>query len=246
MNNGYEIKQGVPVDMFLPNPWNPNVMEEDKFSILVENIRQEGFMLQPILATPSKEVEGKYTIIDGEHRWKASKEAGVKTIDAVVISSSLVESQLKTLGFNNLRGVNDRVKMGMLLDKLITEIGRDVVMEKTGLTALEIGINQGRILESMTSEQVDKVESVKQALISVGINEDTAKSMAEVAVVEKPILVNVDIKGDTVGRTVPLTFYFDNQEQHDEVYDFFKKEKGIEPDSVKLLNIVKTAKGVAI
>ena len=246
---GYKILQGESVDNFVPNPWNPNTIPPDKFVVLVENIKEEGAMLQPVLATPwtiDETNKGKYMIIDGEHRLRASKEAGLKTIDAVIVSTDRLNAELKTLSFNNLRGVNDAVKMGIITDNLLREVGREVLMKRTGFTALEIGMAQGQILESMTSENTDKVESVRQALISVGVSEEKAKAMAEVAVVDKPILANIDIKGTEYGRTVPLTFYFDTQEQHDEVYIFFKKEKGVEPDANKLLDIVKEAKGVAV
>jgi len=62
----------VDINLINPNEYNPNVMNKEKYETLVRNIKKEGEMLQPIL------INTENTIIDGEHRWRASKEAGLK------------------------------------------------------------------------------------------------------------------------------------------------------------------------
>lgn len=62
---------------FLPWP-------EERFQELVDSIREVG-VLDAINVRPSLDNPGYYEILEGEHRWKASKAAGRKTIPAHVI-----------------------------------------------------------------------------------------------------------------------------------------------------------------
>lgn len=57
-------------------------MSENKFSELVQSIKAYGVM-EPI--SVRQVTNGKYEILAGEHRWKASKEVGNKTIPAHVL-----------------------------------------------------------------------------------------------------------------------------------------------------------------
>ena len=120
-----EIKS-INIDDLEPNTWNPNVLDINKYTILVNNIKKDKAMLQPILVRP---FNNKYQIIDGYHRWKASKEAGLKEIDCVVIDADLTESKLKTLSFNAIRGEND--------EELLKDLIKDLEKEDIDITKLE-------------------------------------------------------------------------------------------------------------
>ena len=78
----------IPVDKLIPFqdkknsdflPW-----PEEKFKDLVDSIKTFG-VLDAINVRPSKEQNGIYEILEGEHRWKACKEAGLKTIPAHIV-----------------------------------------------------------------------------------------------------------------------------------------------------------------
>ena len=62
-------------------PW-----PEAKFEDLVESIRQVG-VLQPIVVRMAKDRLDTYEILAGEHRWKGSIEAGLKTVPARIMRS---------------------------------------------------------------------------------------------------------------------------------------------------------------
>ena len=68
-----------------PNPEQPRqVFSEEALAELADSIRSQG-VLQPILVRPTgAEGEGKYEIVAGERRWRASQLAGQKTIPAMV------------------------------------------------------------------------------------------------------------------------------------------------------------------
>ena len=71
----------IPVNKILPNPAQPRLSyEEDSLTELADSIREHG-VLQPILVRP---VGGKYELIAGERRWRASSLAQRETIPAIV------------------------------------------------------------------------------------------------------------------------------------------------------------------
>jgi ParB/RepB/Spo0J family partition protein len=66
----------------LPGDRNLNQMDAEEFALLVQSIRDNGF-LEPIQTVPM--ADGRYRIIGGEHRWKAAKEVGMEKIQALVL-----------------------------------------------------------------------------------------------------------------------------------------------------------------
>lgn len=60
-------------------PW-----PEEKFQLMVDSIKKVG-IIEPITVRPLFGAEDTYEILAGEHRWKAGKEADLKTIPAHVL-----------------------------------------------------------------------------------------------------------------------------------------------------------------
>jgi len=72
----------VPLDRIEPNPEQPRLaFDETTLAELAASIREHG-VLQPILVRPLD--DGRYQLIAGERRWRASKLAGQSTIPALV------------------------------------------------------------------------------------------------------------------------------------------------------------------
>lgn len=66
-----------------PNPQQPRkVFDAAALKELSESLKQDG-LLQPIIVTRG-EVDGRYVIIAGERRWRASKLAGFESIPAII------------------------------------------------------------------------------------------------------------------------------------------------------------------
>lgn len=61
-------------------PW-----PEERFKVLVDSIRAQG-IIEAVIVRPQKDNIGHYEMLAGEHRWKAAKELGLKTIPARVLS----------------------------------------------------------------------------------------------------------------------------------------------------------------
>lgn len=73
----------VPIEAISPNPWQPRSrMDPHDLEELAQSIRTHGVM-QPLVVTSSDE-EGKYTLIAGERRWRASGISGLKHVPIVV------------------------------------------------------------------------------------------------------------------------------------------------------------------
>ncbi|WP_269789659.1 ParB/RepB/Spo0J family partition protein [Stenotrophomonas sp. Iso1] len=77
-----EVLRKLPVDQLQPGKYQPRRdMDEGKLAELAESIKAQG-IIQPILV---RQIEGgKYEIIAGERRWRASRLAGLDVVPAVV------------------------------------------------------------------------------------------------------------------------------------------------------------------
>ena len=72
----------VHVDRIEPNPEQPRlVFEQEALDELAASIREHG-VLQPILVRPLG--PNTYQIVAGERRWRASRQAGLETIPALI------------------------------------------------------------------------------------------------------------------------------------------------------------------
>jgi ParB family chromosome partitioning protein len=72
----------LPLDAIVPNAVQPRqVFDEEALTELEHSIREVG-LLQPIVVRPQG--DGRYELIMGERRWRASQRAGLTTIPAIV------------------------------------------------------------------------------------------------------------------------------------------------------------------
>jgi ParB family chromosome partitioning protein len=79
LNRGVRV---LPVDRIEPNPQNPRLaFNSETLEELASSIREHG-VLQPVLVRPLD--DGRFQLIAGERRWRASKLAAQPTIPALV------------------------------------------------------------------------------------------------------------------------------------------------------------------
>ena len=75
----------IPIGNVIPSPLQPrNQFIEAPLDDLVESIRQHG-IIQPLIA---RLVNGKYELIAGERRWRASKKLGLATVPVIERTAS--------------------------------------------------------------------------------------------------------------------------------------------------------------
>ena len=77
---GAPVGRMIPIDKLAPNPLQPRV-EIGDLSELVLSIREKG-VLEPILVRPS-DVGGRFMIISGERRYRASMEVGLAELPCI-------------------------------------------------------------------------------------------------------------------------------------------------------------------
>ncbi|AQS87990.1 chromosome partitioning protein ParB [Neoasaia chiangmaiensis NBRC 101099] len=95
-----QFSSSLPIDLLEPGPFQPRLdMNEERLSELADSIRSRG-VLQPILVRPNPEKDGRFQIIAGERRWRASQLAGLHEVpvhvrpldDADAMAAALVEN----------------------------------------------------------------------------------------------------------------------------------------------------------
>jgi len=127
----------IPLDDVRPNPRQPRtVFDEEALAELVHSIREIG-LLQPIVVRPVAEpgADVHYELVAGERRWRASREAGLERIPAIVRETGddvlLRDALLENLHRAQLNALEEAAAYQQLLDdfgctqeELATRIGR--------------------------------------------------------------------------------------------------------------------------
>lgn len=107
----------LPVRSISPNPRQPRqIFDDEALAELVHSISEIG-LLQPVVV---REVDGGYELVAGERRLRATKKAGLKTIPALVRSTSddelLREALLENLHRAQLTPLEEASAYQQLLD----------------------------------------------------------------------------------------------------------------------------------
>jgi len=84
VERGESIRQ-IPRAQIVPSPLQPRkVFRAEELQEMVDSIRERG-IIQPLIVRP---VAGKFELIAGERRWRASAEAGLETLPVIVREAS--------------------------------------------------------------------------------------------------------------------------------------------------------------
>ncbi len=134
-----ELRQ-IDVNLIAPNPNQPRQsFQEDALLGLAESIRVRG-VLQPVLVRPLP--DGRYELIAGERRWRASKIAELETIPALVRRHDDAASLEIALIENMVREDLNPIEQARACAALVEELG---------LTREEVGLRVGRSRVSVSN-----------------------------------------------------------------------------------------------
>ena len=123
----------VPITSVVPNSFQPRKhFDEEHLASLTASIRELG-VLQPILVRPRD--DGRYELIAGERRWRASKRAGLQTIPALVRTvgdeASLEQALVENIHRQDLNPLEEAAAYQQLLEdfnltheELATRVGK--------------------------------------------------------------------------------------------------------------------------
>ena len=124
--------QEVPIQLISPNPKQPrDVFETEPLAELAHSIKEFG-LLQPIVVRP---VGDRYELIMGERRWRASQQAGLKAIPAIVRETE-EENLLRDALLENIHRVQ--------LTPLEEAAAYQQLLEEFGVTQAELATRLGR------------------------------------------------------------------------------------------------------
>lgn len=131
---GARLAQLNPADI-VPNAHQPrSVFVAEDLAELVHSVREFG-VLQPIVVRPHNDLPGKYELVMGERRLRATKEVGLETIPAVIKDTAnedmLRDALLENLHRSNLNPLEEAsayqqllADFGITQEELAGRIGR--------------------------------------------------------------------------------------------------------------------------
>ena len=153
----------IEIDRIAPNPKQPRThFCEQALDELAESIRTLG-VIQPI--TVRKEADGRYTIISGERRWRASKLAGLTSMPAYIREAD-EESMLAMAIVENIQRQDlNAIEVALSLQRLVDEchLTQDSLGERVGKKRSTVA-NYLRLLKLPVEVQL----AVREELISMG------------------------------------------------------------------------------
>lgn len=141
----------LPVDKILPNPSQPRkIFGVDELAGLAESIKENG-LLQPV--TVRKE-NGKYILIAGERRLRATKLAGLKEISAIISEFSQEDSAVLALLENIQRKNLNIFEQAHAILSLMKEWGitQEEAAKRLGMSQSYLA-NKLRLLKLTSEEQ---------------------------------------------------------------------------------------------
>ncbi|MEC5151646.1 ParB/RepB/Spo0J family partition protein [Cryobacterium sp. GrIS_2_6] len=200
---GARLAQLNPFDI-VPNAVQPrSVFDESDLAELVHSIREVG-VLQPIVVRPLPDQPGKYELVMGERRLRATKEAGLDSIPAVVRETADIDMLRDALLENLHRAQLNPLEEASAYQQLLADFGitQDELAQRIGRSRPQI-TNTIRLLKLPEAVQVRVAAGVlsaghARAILSVGnpegmlrladkiVNEDLSVRAAEAAATAVP------------------------------------------------------------
>ena len=155
--------QEIPVGELDPNPEQPRKsFSGESIAQLADSIREQG-VLQPLLVTSTG--NGRYRIIAGERRYRAGREAGLKTLPCIVKDTDIIH-QMEIALIENLQRED--------LNPMEAAKGIDTLMRQCGYTQEKVSFRLGKSrpavanLLRLLSLPDEVTEMVRDGLISAG------------------------------------------------------------------------------
>lgn len=154
----------IDIRSILPNPKQPRTdFAEEALEELAESIRILG-VIQPI--TVKEDGEGKYTIISGERRWRASQLASQETIPAYIRPEADDQALLEMAIVENVQRQDlNAIEVALSLRRLVEEcsLTQDTLGERIGKNRSTVA-NYMRLLKLPIEVQL----ALREGLLSMG------------------------------------------------------------------------------
>lgn len=130
----------IPTDRIIPNPYQPRLtFDEDTLEELAESIRNLG-IIQPL--TLRRMPDGRYQIISGERRFRASLKAGLASVPAYIRKADDA-AMLEMAIVENIQREN--------LDAIETALGFQRLIDECDLTQEAMALRVGKKRATITN-----------------------------------------------------------------------------------------------
>ena len=149
--------QHLRVDAIVPNRYQPRqTFSPEESAELTASLKQNG-LLQPIMVR--RKGDGIYELISGERRWRAAKEAGLETIQAVIRNCGDDEAVVLALVENLQRADLNPIEVARAYHRMMNEFGltQDIIARRVGCDRSSIA-NVVRLI-NLPSEIQQLIES---------------------------------------------------------------------------------------
>jgi ParB family chromosome partitioning protein len=183
----------VAISDIEPNPLQPRTdFDDESLQELASSIAQLG-VIQPI--TLKQRANGKYIIISGERRWRASQIAGLETLPAYIREVDDEDLHTMALVENIQRQDLNAIEIALGMQRLVEECGltQEAMAEKVGKKRSTVS-NYLRLLSLPSEVQL----ALKEGLITVG----HAKAIASIPAEEQLKLLKKCVKRDLSVRQI--------------------------------------------
>jgi len=159
----------IKINRLIPNPDQPRkTFFEQTISELAESIKEHG-VLSPIIVRPAGD---KYEIIAGERRFKASRQAGLKEIPAIIKNVSNGDARIISLIENIQREDLNDIDRASALRELKTNL--KLSWEKI---AKRLGLSKRRVLDLVGL--LDLPEEIKEDIRQKKITERHGRALRQ-------------------------------------------------------------------
>jgi ParB family chromosome partitioning protein len=241
----------IALDQLDPNPEQPRV-EIGDLNDLTASIKEKG-VLEPLLVKPSR-MTGRWMIIAGERRWRASKAAGLREVpciemevdDRAVAEIALIENmQRKDLTAweeaDGLAALCER--FGYTHEDVARKVGksRSTVTEALSIASLPEVIREkcrradigakSLLLQVVRQPHVEAMHEILNEITSQGLNRDGARAARRSKQEGKKAQVGA-------GKTVPYKYLF---EPKDGEYVLELRFKRAEVETEQVVRALKSA-----
>ncbi|MFF0480509.1 ParB/RepB/Spo0J family partition protein [Streptomyces sp. NPDC004435] len=199
----------IPIGDITPNQQQPRkVFDEDALAELVTSIQEVG-LLQPVVVRET--ADGRYELIMGERRWRASDEAGLQTIPAIVRATDdekmLLDALLENLHRAQLNPLEEAAAYEQLLsdfscthDQLADRIGRSRSQVSNTLRLLRLSpavqrrvaagvLSAGHARALLGVEDPEAQDQLAQRIVSEGLSVRTVEEIVRLMGFDEPAAV---------------------------------------------------------
>jgi ParB family transcriptional regulator, chromosome partitioning protein len=183
--------QHLRIDAIVPNRYQPRqTFSPQELAELTASLKQNG-LLQPILVR--RKGDGIYELISGERRWRAAKDAGLETIQAVIRNCGDEESVVLALIENIQRADLNPMEMAKTYHRMMNEFGltQDTIAQRVDCERSSVA-NIVRLI-NLPSEIQQLIEtnqiSMGHAKVILGLHEQNEQLRIAKLVVSKVLSV---------------------------------------------------------